>query len=366
MSYKAEIMIPSFSGEEGMYMQKALERGEIAAKGENTDIFKNLLLSYTGVSHGFLCSNGTAAIHLALKALGVSEGDIVFCPTFTYCGTAYPILYERAVPVFIDCTPDGTLDPVSLKMALEKYKDNLPKAILIVDTYGAPADYDEIYDVLKGYDVPVIVDSAESLGGSYKGKKCGSFGDISIISFSYSKLVTTSMGGAVLSENEEYIKNVSYTANQSKAKSPCYIHKEIGYNYLMSNILAGMGIGNMKRLDELVQVKRNIFSKYKEAFTPYGVRMCSDKEGSSHWYNGIMVENRDVNEMIKKLLEAGVEVRNGFNPMHNQAAFSGFDYVYDKNNSMKLFETTVLIPSGPGMSEEIQDFVISEVKKLLC
>ena len=167
MSYKAEIMIPSFSGEEGMYMQKALERGEIAAKGENTDIFKNLLLSYTGVSHGFLCSNGTAAIHLALKALGVSEGDIVFCPTFTYCGTAYPILYERAVPVFIDCTPDGTLDPVSLKMALEKYKDNLPKAILIVDTYGAPADYDEIYDVLKGYDVPVIVDSAESLGGCY-------------------------------------------------------------------------------------------------------------------------------------------------------------------------------------------------------
>ncbi len=359
-------MIPSFSGEESAYMERAIQKGEIATKGENSDQFKSLLLSYTGAKHGLLCANGTAAIHLALKAVGVSEGDYVFCPTFTYCGTAYPILYERAVPVFIDCTPDGTLDPVSLKMALEKYKNKLPKAILIVDTYGAPADYKEIYEVLGGYDIPVIVDSAESLGGEYNGKKCGSFGDISIISFSYSKLVTTSMGGAVLSDNEEYIKTASYIANQAKAKSPCYIHKEIGYNYLMSNILAGMGIGNMKRLDSLVEIKRNIFNKYKEAFSPCGVKMCSDKEGSSHWYNGIITENKDVNEIISKLLERGIEVRNGFNPMHNQAAFSGFDYVYDKNNSLSLFNNTVLIPSGPGMSEDIQDLVIREVKTLIC
>jgi len=366
MAYKAQIMIPSFSGEESAYMERAVLSGEIANKGQNIDEFTDLLLSYTRVSHGLLCCNGTAAIHLALKVAGVEEGDYVFCPTYTYCGTAYPILYERAVPVFIDCTPDGTLDPESLKLALLKYKDKLPKAILIVDTYGAPADFDEIAEVLSGYDIPVIVDSAESLGGEYKGKKCGSFGDISIISFSYSKLVTTSMGGAILSDNEEYIKNAAYFANQAKAKSPCYIHKEIGYNYLISNVLAGMGIGNMKRLDELVSVKRNIFKKYKEAFLSYGVRMCSDKEGSSHWYNGIILSNEKADEGVKKLLDAGIEVRNGFNPMHNQAAFAGFDYVTAKNNSMNLFKNTILIPSGPGMSDEIQELVIKEVKNILC
>ncbi len=366
MNYKAQIMIPSFSGEEAAYMERAVAKGEIATKGENSDEFKKLLLDYTKASYGLLCCNGTAAIHLALKAVGVSEGDFVFCPTFTYCGTAYPILYERAVPVFIDCTPQGTLDPKALSMALEKYKNKLPKAIIIVDTYGAPADYDEIFCVLDGYSIPVIVDSAESLGGEYKDKKCGSIGDISIISFSYSKLVTTSMGGAVLSDNEEYIKDAAYIANQAKAKSPCYIHKEIGYNYLMSNVLAGMGIGNMKRLDSLVEIKRNIFKKYKEAFSDLGVSMCSDKEGSSHWYNGVILKNKDTNLIIAELLNRGIEVRNGFNPMHNQAAFSGFDYIYDKNNSMTLFENTVLIPSGPGMSEEIQELVIKEVKSLIC
>lgn len=366
MNYKAQIMIPSFSGDEAAYMERAVRRGEIAAKGENSEEFKKLLLDYTGVKNGLLCSNGTAAIHLALKAVGVSEGDLVFCPTFTYCGTAYPILYERAIPVFIDCTPDGTLDPTSLKMALEKYKSKPPKAVITVDTYGAPADYDEIYEALSGYDIPVIADSAESLGGEYKGRKCGSLGDISIISFSYSKLVTTSMGGAVLSDNGEYIESASYIANQAKAKSPCYIHKEIGYNYLMSNVLAGMGIGNMKRIDSLVEIKRSIFLKYKEAFRDCGVAMCSDKEGSSHWYNGIILKNKNTDGIINELLSRGIEVRNGFNPMHNQTAFSGFDYVCDKNNSMQLFENTVLIPSGAGMSEEIQEIVIKEVKALIC
>lgn len=366
MSYKAEIMIPSFTGEEASYIERAIKKGEIACKGENSREFLELLLEKTGNKHGLLVANGTAAIHLALKAAGVTDKDIVFCPTFTYCGTAYPIIYERAVPVFIDCTPDGTLDAASLSAALEKYKDNPPKAVIAVDTYGAPADYDEIKEILKPYNIPLIADCAESLGGSFRGKPSGSTGDISIVSFSYSKTVTTSMGGAIFSDNEEYIKSAAYLANQAKASSPLYLHREVGYNYLMSNLLAGMGIPNLKRIDKLIERKKEIFTKYKNelGIYPY-LRFCSDKEGSSYWYNGIITEKGNADEIIKFLLSEGVEVRNGFNPMHNQAAFSGFDYISVENNSMKLLKNTVLLPSGPGMSDEIQDFVITKVKEIL-
>ena len=366
MSYKAKIMIPSFKGDESEYLKRAVESLEISTHGKNIDELTRLLKNYLSVKNALLVCNGTAAIHLALKSIGISEGDIVFCPTITYCGTAYPILYERAIPVFIDCNENGTLDPKALEKALLKYKDKLPRAVIAVDTYGAPSDYDEIKEILKKYNIPLIADSAESLGGEYKGKKCGSLGDISIVSFSYSKLVTTSMGGAIFSDNDEVMEKASYLANQAKAKSPCYIHKEIGYNYLMSNVLAGMGISNMKRIDELIERKKKIFEKYKQAFSGYDyIRMCSDVSGSSHWYNGIMTKKGDVNKIIRRLLDEGVEVRNGFNPMHNQAAFSGYDYVYEDNNSMKLFEQTVLIPSGPGMSDDIQDFVIDTVNNIL-
>jgi len=366
MSYKAQIMIPSFTGEESSYIEKAIEKGEIACKGENSSELLNLLLKKTKAKHGLLVANGTAAIHLALKAAGVTDGDIVFCPTFTYCGTAYPIIYERAIPVFIDCKPDGTLDPGALEKALIKYKDNPPKAVIAVDTYGAPADYDEIKSLLAPYKIPLIADSAESLGGSYKGRPAGSFGDISIVSFSYSKTVTTSMGGAIFSDNEEYIKTASYLANQAKASSPCYLHREIGYNYLMSNLLAGMGIPNLKRIESLIERKREVFLKYKKAFSKYSfLRFCSDKEGSSCWYNGIITDRGDANEIIKELLASGIEVRNGFNPMHNQEAFSGFDYVSVDNNSMELFKKTVLIPSGPGMDDGIQDYVIEKLTEIL-
>ena len=359
-------MIPSFAGDESGYLIRALDKSEISTHGENIDEMTSLLKNYLSVKNALLVCNGTAAIHLALKAAGVSEGDTVFCPTFTYCGTAYPILYERAVPVFIDCKKDGTLDPAALEKALEKYRARPPKAVIAVDTYGAPSDYEKIRELLADIRIPLIADSAESLGGNYKGKKCGSLGDISIVSFSYSKLVTTSMGGAIMSDNGEYIEKASYLANQAKAKSPCYIHKEIGYNYLMSNVLAGMGISNMKRIDELIKIKEEIFLKYKRAFEEFEfIRMCSDVPGSSHWYNGIITERGDVGEIINALLEKGVEVRNGFNPMHNQKAFSGFDYVSVSNNSMELFKKTVLIPSGPGMSGEIQNYVIETLKEII-
>lgn len=366
MSFKVEIMTPSFKGDELSYIEDALKKNQISTKGDNIDLMTKMLTDYTGVPYCKLLSNGTAGLHLALKAIGIDDNDKVFCPTLTYCGTVYPIIYERGIPVFIDCKADGTMDEECLKIALDKYKDDLPKAVMAVDTYGASADYDKILKVLEGYNIPLISDSAESLGGEYKGKKCGSFGDISVISFSYSKIVTTSLGGAVLTANKEYMEKMAYLANQAKAKSACYIHKEVGYNYLMSNLNAGLGVSQLKRLDELLLKKQEIFNMYKQGFSDNkNIRLISDKEGSSHWQNGIIIDNCDVFELVNKLLDAGIEVRNGFNPMHKQEAFEGFDYVTEDDVSNKLFYKTVLLPSGTGMTKEQQEYVIETVKNII-
>lgn len=360
MKYKVEIMSPSFCGDELKYLENAFWTNEISTKGENINRMSKMLVEYTGRKYCTLLSNGTAGLHLALKALDVSDNDIVFCPTLTYCGTVYPIIYERAVPVFIDCKKDGTMDEECLKIALSKYKDNLPKAVMAVDTYGSSADYSKILSVLKDYNIPLISDSAESLGGEYEGKKSGSFGDISVISFSYSKIVTTSMGGAVLSDNKEYMDKMAYLANQSKASSKCYIHKEVGYNYLMSNLLAGIGISQMERIDQFLEKKRAIFNTYKKAFKNIeGISFISDKEGSNHWQCGVILNNDNAHEIVDKLISNGIETRCGFNPMHRQEAFSGFDYITKDDISTDLFYKTILLPSGTGMTIEQQEYVIN-------
>lgn len=361
---KVDIAKPLFFGDEMEYIKDAILKNQISCKGDNIDLMEKMLSKYVGVKYVKLLANGTAGLHLALKAIGIDDGDIVFCPTLTYCGTIYPVIYERAVPVFIDCKEDGTMDEKCLEMAFEKYKDRLPKCVMAVDTYGASYDYDAIRAVCDKYGVPLISDSAESLGGTYKGIKCGSYGDISVISFSYSKIVTTSLGGAVLTNNKDYIEKMAYLANQAKAKSSAYIHKEVGYNYLMSNLNAGLGVSQLKKIDVLLAKKKELFERYKEGFSNTSFKLISDKEGSSYWQNGIVCEGLDVQKMVDKLIDMGIEVRRGFNPMHNQEAFSGFDYITKSNVSEELFKKTILLPSGTGTTKEELDFTIESVLKV--
>ena len=361
-----EISKPLFFGDETKYFQDALNKNQISYKGDNIDMMTDMLKKYTGMPYVLLLANGTAGLHLALKALDLNDKDIVFCPTLTYCGTIYPIIYERAVPVFIDCLEDGTMDPECLKKAFIKYKDNPPKCVMAVDTYGASYDYDKIRAICDEYNTPLISDSAESLGGMYKDKKCGSYGDISVISFSYSKIVTTSMGGAVLTRNKEYYEQMKYLANQAKAKSTAYIHKEVGYNYLMSNLNAGLGVSQLKRLEMLLERKEEIFNLYKKGFEmSMGIKLISDKPGSSHWQNGIVAEGYNMDEVTDKLIENGIEARRGFNPMHKQEAFDSFDYITINNISEKLFNNTVLLPSGTGSTNEEIKYVINVLKNIL-
>ncbi len=363
---KVEISKPLFFGDEEKYLTDALKKNQIACKGDNIDMMEKFLCDYVGRDYALLLANGTAGLHLALKALDVSQGDIVFASSLTYCGTIYPIIYERAIPVFIDCLPDGTMDPECLEKAFIKYKDNPPKCVMAVDTYGAPYEYDEISAILKKYSTPLISDSAESLGGKYKDKKCGAYGDISVISFSYSKIVTTSLGGVVLTDNKEYYERMKYLANQAKAKSSVYIHKEVGYNYLMSNLNAGLGVSQLNHLEFLINRKKEIFELYKKGFSDFkGISVIADKEGSAYWQNGIVIENGGAKKVVDKLIEAGIEARRGFNPMHTQEAFSQFDYISEKNVSEDLFEKTVLLPSGNGTTNEEIQFVIKKVKEIL-
>ncbi len=363
---KVEISKPLFFGDEEKYIKDALNKNQIACKGDNIDMMEKFLTEYVGREYALLLANGTAGLHLALKALDVSEGDIVFASSLTYCGTIYPIIYERAIPVFIDCLPDGTMDPICLEKAFLKYKDNPPKCVMAVDTYGAPYEYDEISAICKKYNTPLISDSAESLGGEYKGRKCGSYGDISVISFSYSKIVTTSLGGVVLTDNKEYYERMKYLANQAKAKSSVYIHKEVGYNYLMSNLNAGLGVSQLNHLDFLINRKKEIFDLYKKGFADLkGVSVIADKKGSAYWQNGIVIEKGGAEAVVDKLIEYGIEARRGFNPMHTQEAFSQFDYLCENNISEDLFEKTVLLPSGNGTENKEIEFVIDTVKSIL-
>ncbi|MBQ4109466.1 MAG: DegT/DnrJ/EryC1/StrS family aminotransferase [Clostridia bacterium] len=369
MKSKVKMMTPAFNGDELQYVERALQKNEISITGENIDELTSLVLDYVKMPYGQLIANGTAGLHLALKAIGIDDNDLVFCPSMTYCGSAYPIIYERGIPVFIDSKKDGTMDENSLLAALEKYKDKLPKAVIIVDTYGAPADYDKLLPILKEYNVPAIEDSAESLGASFNGKKCGTLCDIGVFSFSYSKVVTTSLGGMVLSCNKDYMEKMSYLSNQAKAKSPYYIHKEVGYNYSMSNVLAGIGIPGMKNIENHLKRKQEIFDIYKKGFedVPF-ISLTGDKDGSNHWQNGIIINNPDIDAafVLNKLIENNIDARAGFNPMHRQEAFANFDFVSANNDTAtELFRKTVLLPSGVGMTQKEQQYVIETVKKYI-
>lgn len=355
----------SDEGYEQEYVKEAFDTNWVAPLGKNVDGFEQELADYVGIDHAAALSSGTSAIHLALKAVGVTKGDIVFCQSLTFSATANPIIYVGATPVFIDSDrKTWNMDPQALKKAFEKYT---PKAVLVVHLYGQSADLDEIKALCDEHNVALIEDAAESLGTLYKGKHTGTIGDYGIFSFNGNKIITTSGGGMLVSNNEEKIKKTRFWATQSRDQARHYQHSEIGYNYRMSNIVAGIGRGQLKVLDDRVEKKRQIFSLYKEHLGELdGVVFPNENEFeySNHWLSPMLVTKHVTSiEIMEALEKENIESRPIWKPMHLQPVFSSYDYI-GGNVSEELFNQGICLPSDTKMSVEQQMRVINIIKEV--
>lgn len=369
---------PHMSGNEQKYIQEAFDTNWIAPLGKNVDEFEKGLAEYNNVRGVSVVSSGTAAIHLALRLLEIGHGDTVFCSSLTFVASANPILYQGATPVLIDSEKDTwNMSPQALKRAFEdaKKKDNLPKAVIVVHLYGQSAKMDEILAICDCYGVPVIEDAAESLGSTYKGKKSGTLGKFGIYSFNGNKIITTSGGGALVSNDEAALKKATFLATQAREPALHYQHSEVGYNYRMSNIVAGIGRGQLEVLDERVAQKRAIFDRYYKAFGDIpGIEFQPELEEtmSNRWLTALTIDPNKTGitrtEIIEKLAEANIEARPVWKPMHLQPLFEGVAYYpHEEGISLSdtLFENGICLPSGTNMSEEEQERVIRIITEMI-
>lgn len=352
----------SEEGYEQQYVKEAFDTNWIAPLGKNVNEFEKELAAYVGSKDAAALSAGSAALHLALKAAGVKAGDIVFCQDLTFSATANPIAYEKAIPVFIDSDYETwNMSPEALERAFEKYPD--VKAVMPVHLYGLPANMDRIMEICKKHGVPVIEDAAESLGSLYHGQATGTFGDYGIISFNGNKIITTSGGGMLVcnlpeEQAKERIAKVRFWATQAREKARHYEHKEIGYNYRMSNIVAGIGRGQMKVLDQRIEQKRHIFAYYQEhlgdleglSFMP-----LHENERANCWLSVIQLapdcKVRPLDVMVA-LEKEDIETRPVWKPMHMQPVFADCDYIDNGKVGESLFENGVCLPSDTKMTDE--------------
>lgn len=361
----------SEEGYEKEYIKEAFDTNWIAPLGENVNKFEEELSQYVGAKCGAALSAGTAAIHMALKALDVKEGDIVFCSSLTFSATANPIIYQNATPVFIDCDRETwNMDPEALKKAFEKYPN--PKAVVIVHLYGTPAKMDEIMAICNEHNVPLVEDAAESLGATYKGKQTGTFGKFGIFSFNGNKIITTSGGGMLVSDDEERIQKVRFWATQSRDKARYYQHSEIGYNYRMSNIVAGIGRGQLKVLNDRLAKKKEIYETYKDAFKDIPeieMKPVPVDTKPNYWLSTMLLkEGSKVTPLnvMEALDKENIESRPIWKPMHMQPVFEKFDFikVEEKAVSEDIFARGVCLPSDTKMTQEEQQEVIRVIKEL--
>lgn len=356
----------SDEGYEMQYIKEAFDTNWIAPLGENVNGFESELAEKVGSKAAAALSSGTAAIHLALKAAGVGEGDIVFCPTLTFSATANPIIYQNAIPVFIDSDYETwNMSPKALEEAFEKYPE--VKAVLVVHLYGLSADMDNIMEICKKHSVAVIEDAAESLGTYYKGKHTGTFGDYGIFSFNGNKIITTSGGGMLVSNNEERIAKARFWATQSRDQARHYQHSELGFNYRMSNVVAGIGRGQLKVLNQRVAKKNYIFEFYKRELGGLeGIEFMPSNEWDepNYWLSSITLSGKVRPIDIFKALEAeNIESRPVWKPMHMQPFFEKFDFI-GESVSEKLFENGVCLPSDTKMTDEDLERVVITIKGL--
>ena len=357
---------PHIGTNELQYVNEAFATNWIAPLGPHVNAFEQGLQLQTQTRHAAVLSSGTSAIHLALILLGVKAGDTVFCQSITFSASANPINYQGAIPVFIDSEIDTwNMDPVLLKTALEEAKQNgkLPKAIIPVHLYGMPAKMHHILTIANEYSVPVIEDAAEALGSNINNKPCGSFGQFGVLSFNGNKIITTSGGGALISDNEEMIEKARVLATQARDTAPHYQHSHIGYNYRMSNVLAGIGRGQLEVLSDRVAARRNNFERYKIYFSKYNnagfnIQFQEEPEGyySNRWLTCIVVDPTTNNGLTREEIrlamdEENIETRPLWKPMHQQPVFAS-SKSYLNGVSDKLFENGLCLPSGSNLTEE--------------
>lgn len=356
---------------EQKYIKEAFDTNWIAPLGENVNKFEEELASYVKIKCAAALSAGTAAIHMALKALDVKKEDIVFCSDLTFSATVNPVIYENATPVFIDSEKESwNMDPKALEKAFEKYPN--PKAVIVVHLYGTPAKIEEIKSICDKHNVPLVEDAAESLGATYKGKQTGTFGKYGIYSFNGNKIITTSGGGMLVSNDEERVAKVRFWATQAREKARHYEHKEIGYNYRMSNILAGIGRGQLKVLDERIAQKANIYNNYKDGFKDISdieMQPIPENTKPNHWLSVITLkENSKVKplDIMEALEKENIESRPVWKPMHMQPVFKDYDFIKVEEESVSedLFERGVCLPSDTKMTKEEQETVIDIIKNL--
>ena len=365
MKSKIWLSSPHMGNNELNYVKEAFASNWISPLGPNVDAFELKLQEITQTIHAAALSSGTSAIHLALIILGVKAGDTVFCQSFTFSASANPILYQGAIPVFIDSEYDTwNMDPVLLRFALQEAKqvEKLPKAIIPVHLYGMPAKLNDIISIANEFGVPVIEDAAEALGSNINEKPCGSFGDFGILSFNGNKIITTSGGGALISNNGQWIEKARFLSTQARDVAPHYQHSHIGYNYRMSNVLAGIGRGQLEVLNDRGASRRNNFNKYKLLFTKfnnngYNIKFQNEPIGyySNRWLTCIIVDpstNKGLTrEVIKQAMDIeNIETRPLWKPMHLQPIFKNSKN-YLNGTSDELFKNGLCLPSGSNLTE---------------
>ncbi len=366
---------PTMHGEEQKFVQEAFDTNWVAPLGPNVTALENEMAEYMGEGiHASALSAGTAALHMALKCIGVKRGDIVFAPTLTFSATVNPITYEGAIPVFIDSEPDTwNMDPNALRKAFEKYPN--PKAVMVVHLYGTPAKIDEILEICNEHNVPLIEDAAESLSTTYKGRQTGTFGKIGIISFNGNKIITTSGGGMMLSKNEEYTKKATFLSTQARDPARHYQHSNIGYNYRMSNIVAGVGRGQLLHLEEHKALKKKIYATYKEAFKDIPditMNPMNPDADANCWLSCIQINpnSKVTPNMVMDALEekCNAESRPIWKPMHLQPVFEGCDFIKagDKDIATYIFDNGVCLPSDIKNTDEDMELIIKTVKELFA
>ena len=360
----------SKEGYEMAYIDEAFKTNWIAPLGENVNLFEKEVASYVGVNRAAALSSGTSAIHLSLKASGIQKGDIVFCQSLTFAASANPIIYEGAIPVFIDSENESwNMDPKALEIAFKKYPN--AKAVVVVNLYGNPAKLNEIKAICDVHGAILIEDAAESLGSIYFGKQTGTFGKYGIFSFNGNKIITASGGGMVVSNDEERINKIVFWSTQAKENKEYYEHKEIGYNYRLSNICAGIGRGQLKVLNERVLQKTSINNFYKSNFNPeteIDILKAPKDSIPNHWLSVGIIKNDKYTpeDIMHHLKNNNIESRRIWKPMHMQPVFKDYDFIKASDTcvSEEIFERGICLPSDTKMSKEEQKYVIDEIKKV--
>ena len=363
---------PTMHGEEQDFVQSAFDTNWVAPLGPNVDAFEKEMADYIGGGYAAALSAGTAAIHLAVILAGVKEGDVVFAQSLTFAASVNPACYEKATPVFIDSEPDTwNMDPVALEKAFEKYQH--PAAVIAVHLYGTPSRIDRIRDICKKHQVPLIEDAAEALGSSFKGQKLGTFGDYGILSFNGNKIITSSGGGMLLCSDEAKIKRARFLATQARDPARYYQHSTIGYNYRMSNVVAGIGRGQLLHLEEHKARKNEIYRQYKEAFADIEAITMNpmNPDGDANNWLSCMTIAPDCSvtpdQVMDALAEYNIETRPIWKPMHLQPVFADCDFIQVKEGrsvSEDIFNRGVCLPSDIKNTPEDMELIISLIRKV--